>query len=245
MHEIREVSHVYYVSFGKGQVVGYRLDCGDCGVQLYQDEAGVEDTTPTPSPSIEECIAATNPSLREAFAKRLAIETEIEAGKLPEDPEIRSALLYEPFQALAPEMARGTAETRIDLPGALGCIGTIVAVVAAAMATSFIAGLFERELLPEDLLIWVILGVGLVGTGYTFWQLHLSARRWLEKRIVPQLNRALAPLRPTTAEIEEIITAYKQGGAGFAKFLRVETFQTVDGGIGPTTPMSAQPLTPK
>lgn len=245
LHEVREVSHVYYVSLGKGKLVGFRIDCPDCGVQLYQDELGIEDTTPSPSSSIDESISLTNPSIREAYAKRMAIEKELASGALPEEPNIRSALLFEPFEALAPEMARGTAETRIDLPGSLGCLGTIIAVVIAGFATSFLSESFGRGPAAEETVIFVILGVGLVGTAYTLWQLHLSARRWLEKRIIPKLNRALAPLRPTTAEIEEIIAAYKQHGLGFAKLLRIQSFEPIDGGEISSTPISTKPLVPK
>jgi hypothetical protein len=245
VHETREVSHVYYVPLGKGKLVGFRLDCPDCGVQLFQDELAIEDTIPSPSSSIDESISVTNPTIKEEYAKRMAIEKELASGALPEDPEIRSALLFEPFEALAPEMARGSAETRIDLPGSLGCLGTIVAAILAGFATPFLAKTFGGGPAAEETVIFVILGVGLVGTVYTFWQLHLSARRWLEKRIIPKINRALAPLRPTTAEIEEIIAVYQTHGLSFAKFLRIQSFEPIDGGEISTTPVSAKPLVPE
>lgn len=245
LHEVRVVSHVYYVPLGKGKPAGFRVDCPDCGVRMYQDELGFEDTTPSPSSSIDESISVTNPGIREIYSNRMVIEKELASGALPEDPEIRSALLFEPFEALAPEMARGTAETRIDLPSSLGCLGTITAAIFAGFAIPFLAKTFRGGPAAEETVIFVILGVGLVGGVYTLWQLHFSARRWLEKRIIPKLNRALAPLRPTTAEIEEIIAFHRQHEVGFAKFLRINAFEPVDGGEISTTPVSTKPLVPK
>jgi hypothetical protein len=243
--EIRRVSHVYYIPLGRGKLVGYRFECLECGVPLTMDEAPIESVAPTPSTTVDASIAETNPGLPSAYEKRLALEREIRSGSPPTDPEIRRGLLFEPFEALSPEMERGCTETRIDWPGALGCFGTIGAIVVSIFAASFLAEVIWGEQASPEMIIFVMIGVGLVGLVYTMWQLHLSARRWLERRHVPHLKLALAPLRPTDEEIDEIIDAYRYHGMRFAKQLRPSVLRSDPQVLAPPTDQSAQPLVPK
>jgi hypothetical protein len=243
--EVRRVSHVYYVPLGKGKLVGHRLECQECTARILMGDAPIQSTTPRRSGSLPEAIQATNPDIRELYAKRLELEAQIRAGKVPTDEQTRWLLLFEPFEVLAPEMERGCAETRLDLPSTLGCLGTLVAVILSVAIAEFLSEMFDGQLATEDWLIWAILGTGLAGTVFTLWQLYLGSRRWLERKMVPHLCRSLSPLRPTSEEILQIIARFKAKGMKFAKFLRVSAFNTSLNAVGPVPPASTTPLTPE
>jgi hypothetical protein len=245
VQEIRNVSHIYFIPMGKGTLVGYRTLCMECGVPLISDEPPAEHIVPTPASDVREAIELTNPSLPEELTERLAMEREIRSGQQPNDPEVREALLYEPFEALVPAMEQGSIETRVDLPSSLGCLGTIGAIILVFAAFGSLAELIWGERPSEEAYVFAVLGVGVIGLAITLWQLHLSARRWLEKHLVHHLSRALRPLRATQAEIDEIIAVYRQHGLKFAKALRSKAFD-----LDPATDYAAavqqtKPISPR
>ena len=43
LREVHEVSHLSFVSIGKGKLLGYRLDCTECGAPSYVSEVAAID----------------------------------------------------------------------------------------------------------------------------------------------------------------------------------------------------------
>lgn len=240
VREIRKVSHLYYVSLGRGKLVGYRLDCTDCGAHLHRSDVHLAGVSRERSASIEDSVRSTNPSLPEHLADRLSLEQDIRRGLLPTDPELRAFLLHEPFEELSVELEQGCKDTRVDLPSAFGCLGTIGLIAASIFAVSFIAETFLKQRATDEWIVGGVLAAGAIGIAYTLWQLHRATSRWLRRRMVPKLIRALEPLHPTSAELEHIINSYRLAGFTFPKHLRISFF-----GLDPAVPSAPLTVTPQ
>lgn len=224
VREMRSVFFFLFLPFGLGKLVAYRLDCRECGAHQIVPELPAGNLMKRPARSVEESIARTRPGLREEMAGRLEVERKIREGRAPVDQRSREALLLEPFEAAASEMEVGCSETRVDLPGVLGCFGTLVGMVFAAAIADQLVELLADGQSAVDWPLWAIFVAATLGCAVTLWLLFSAPRRWLERRIAPHINRALKPIAPTRGEIEQIIAAYRAEGLRFGRALRVKAF---------------------
>jgi hypothetical protein len=245
VREMRSVDHLYYVPIGKGEVVGYRLDCAECGAPQYFQSPPVAAIVDDAGTGVEGLVAATNPTIRQDLQGRLELEDEIRSGRIPTDPETRMGLLFEPFEVLSAEMEAGCAETRIDLQSTLGCLGTIVALPLAAFAAGFLADTLMPGAPKEEVVIVAFLSAGVLGLIVTLWQLHRSARRWVEKRMAPHLRRAFEPLRPTRREIEGVMNDFREDGYQFPRHLRIEALFPHDPTSATVGTIDSVPIEPR
>jgi hypothetical protein len=133
-------------------------------------------------------------------------------------------LLLEPFEALGPQMEEGCTNTQVDLGSTLGCLATVVALVCTFFVARFLVYRFIGAASAEEYIVYSLLTVGLVGGAITLWQFYRASRRWLEKKMVPHLLRALQPLKPTREEIELILAVGKEEGLKYAGKLRAAAF---------------------
>ena len=191
------VSHIYYVGIGKNRLVEHAGRCERChtsravNAERYANKA-------SSVRSVDILAEATFPNIRETYAERLKLEGQLASAPGSLRPEVRPALLLEPFRYLArnvEEICGG--DTKFDRQSGFGCVGTIVAVAALFFLGQVI---YEGKESP-DWLLWGLLGLLGAGSVYTLVQLGLGPRRQLRRQVWPALARALKPLDPTEQEL--------------------------------------------
>ncbi len=210
-------SHVYYISFGEGKLVGHIIRCGECGVGLNVDPTRYTTTEKDPGVSLEGLIRDTFPNLREANAARLELEGRIKQSRLAlSDDEYRQCLM-EPFALLNPQMERRFANsTEMDKPAGLGCLATVLVAGALFFGSMAVRGPMQDKILVAALVL------GVIGTIYTFVQMHLGPWRFFRAKLLSPLVKALKPLRPTRDDVAECIQSCKTLGLKIGKVAKVD-----------------------
>lgn len=195
--KVSSVGHVYYISFGAGQLLGYERTCADCGITLNADAHRYASLAPRSDQDLDALMAATNPEFAERNAPRLEVEERVTTRKLT--PEERVALIREPLLLVSPSVEHRAAQTQFDGQSGFGCLATlalpaVVLFIAAAVAPQMPdwAGLTALTL--------VILG-GL----FTLYSLATDSGRFIRREVNPRLLRALGPIEPTLEELEGVV----------------------------------------
>lgn len=155
--------HVYYITFGSGKLVGHLGRCQSC--RCAKSVNATRFTQPAKDTGfLDRLIEQTFPTIRAFYAERLALEEQILRSPSSLSEEQRATLLLEPFQYLADEVEKYcTSDTRFDKQSALGCLGTIAAVVFL-----FIVGCVISEGNPlPDWVAMTMLVIFVIGTIYT------------------------------------------------------------------------------
>lgn len=215
LSRVGSASHVYYLSFGAGKLVGHVIECNDCGQALSTDPMHYSTYRKESSTDLENLIQETYPNLRNVYAARLASEAQIRRspGAIPR--EERAKLILEPFTLLNPAVEdRFTNGTQMDKQSGIGCLGSLI-VFAVALTIAF--NLQEPRQSQ-------VMGVGFVlfciGFLYTFVQVGFAPRRFMRTKIVPKIARTLDPLEPTQEEITACIDRCKAAGMKIGQKLK-------------------------
>lgn len=189
VHRVGAAGHVYYISVGKGKLVGHEIKCEDCGVAQSADLDFYRTISQDPLAAAHELEAVTTPHLREAYEERLAIESRLRSGSL--DPEQRRNLLFEPFALLSHLVEERAAATHFDRKSAAGCLVGVAALLGLVVAAILESG-------PLAIAMTVLLGLGFL---MTLLCLATDVTRHTRARVLPLLARALRPLQPRDEEL--------------------------------------------
>ena len=210
-------SHVYFVSFGEGSLAGHLIRCHECGVDLGVDPTRYTTTEKDPRADLESLIRDTFPNLREKYAVRLELETKIKRTRSALTGDDYKKFLMEPFALLNPlvEM-RFAKSSEMDKQSGLGCLGTVV--IGAAI---FFGSMQFRGPTSDKLLLAALIFV-VLGTIYTFIQMHLGPGRHFRAKILPPLVKSLKPLEPTRDDIAGCIERCKTLGLKIGKVAKVD-----------------------
>jgi len=173
-----------------------------------------------PRAPLEMLIRDTFPKLREVYAERLEVESRIKRSRSALSGDDFKRYLMEPFSLLNPKLeARFGRSTEMDKPAGIGCLGTIV----LAGGLFFVGALKYHEQGPvQDKILLAALIVGVIGTVYTFVQMHLGPGRFFRAKIMPRLVKALKPLQPTRDDVEGCIERCKSLGLKIGKVAKVD-----------------------
>jgi len=212
-------SHIYYISYGKGKLVGHIAECQVCqtvktvnptGYAAFEKREGIE---------LERLIQKTFPNIREAYAARLSLEEKIRSQSLGNAFADRESLLLEPFHYLASQVEeRYAGSTQFDKESGIGCLGTILLTVILLTATFTI---FKNGA-NQDQALMVTGVIVLVGLIYTVIQIALAPRRFLSRKIIPNLVRSLKPLNPSKQELVTCLDKFKTSGYRIGKKVSAE-----------------------
>ncbi len=218
IRRIGEASHVYYVSFGQGSLVGHETECETCHLRDGAEIRDYAQVSQNPLSDVDELISETYPNFRESYSDRFAIEAKIAAGTLA--GEDRTEALREPFFMLEPMIERNRAEPESSPMGKkvgyftlFTGLAFVLAVVLAARADQGLTPVMKNVLAA----LLVLLGAGMLATFY-----FLAARHpwFMKNRIRPQLLSALTPLQPTEEELTETLAFCKQSGLRIGKKIK-------------------------
>ena len=214
---VGSASHVYYISFGKGQLIDHQAQCSDCGLAISVDPLRYASFAKLRPTEIIPLIQATYPTVAEDYAERLAIESQLKRTPSFLTPEERASFVIEPFRLLNPILeARFKNDTKLDKQSGIGCLGTILISVALLVISTKVRMPWQDQLL---LAAGVFFGIGTV---YTFIQLALGPGRFLRNRIIPSLARSLDPLEPTQGELSLCIEKCKTAQMKIGQKLKIK-----------------------
>jgi hypothetical protein len=199
---VGDASHIAFVSLGKGQLAGYMIRCGKCGVSRPFTRERYA-TIAQQCTGKDDLVAMTFPNIRTEWAKRLELEARLRKDPSQLSPVEREQLLMEPFDELDPEIEhldKGTVHQKQASMWGMLALCTVVGAGGAFVR-------FQDEKMP-----WVM-GAA-IAAFITVWAgiLIVVEKRGMGKRIMPSLTRALKPLRPSKGEIEAIINRCRKEG---------------------------------
>jgi len=197
---VGSAGHVYYITAGEGQLVGYERICTTCSTTFNAKQIGYASVAQELLP-LPELIAATFPNLYEVIKERLELEEKVRLDPLALPPGDRHALIRSPFLMLSPKVEKRFSATHIDLEVGLSLVGGLV----CAFATPAVLRVIAPAYMDQGFLVAIGLWILLVG-----WQAALSGRRFMRRQIIPSLAKTLAPLRPTMQELRAVSDEMKQ-----------------------------------
>lgn len=210
-------SHVYYVSFGEGQLAGHIIHCCECGVNLGVNPTRYAKTETDSRVSLEALIRDTFPNLREINAARLELEAKVKRTRSSLSADEYRRLLMEPFALLNPQVEQRFAKsTEMDKQSGIGCLGTLLIGAALFFGSLKFSGPVQDKILLAALIFVAI------GTIYTFVQMHLGPRRFFRAKILPMLVKSLKPLQPTREELADCMERCKTLGLRIGKIAKVD-----------------------
>ena|SRR5258708_7684593 len=218
---VGSAGHIYYISFGAGKLAGHIIRCGSCAADLAVDPTRYATTEKDSRVSLEVLIRDTFPDLREKYAARLELEARLKRTRSALGGDEFKHFLMEPFSLLNPlvEM-RFAKSTEMDKKSGLGCLGTMV--VGAAL---FFGSLSFRGPTQDKILLSALIFV-VIGTIYTFVQMHLGPGRHFRAKILPSLVKSLRPLEPTRDELAGCIERCKTLGLKIGKVAKLDDVWT-------------------
>jgi hypothetical protein len=202
VRRIGMAGHVYYITAGQGELVGFDRTCEECGTPYRADPSAYKSIAKTRGP-IDSLVRETFPNLAEVWGERIALEAKLKSGASTLTPEERGELIREPFLRLSPKVEARYASTHFDKEVGFAVLGAIaLLIIGPAFARTFTPDQEEPIFLTSLtlgalLVIWQIMGVG---------------RRFLHRQILPTLAVALKPLGPTESELKSILSELKAHG---------------------------------
>ena len=205
------VGHVYYISLGKGELVGYARTCMNCKTVLN----GNPDLYREISKKLVDQGAlqrTTFPNLQSHHAERLALEQAIKHSPGSVPVNTRRAMLKEPFILLNPSVEKRFSSTQIDMYTTL----TLLAVLASIPVISALGEKFSPPHQGE-----IFMGILLAGVVAVSVQGFLQTGRYFDKKIFPVLVPALKPMKPKAEEITAVIAEMKKAESKFGKKLKL------------------------
>lgn len=215
VREVRKYTHIYLVPLGRGDVVATYLQCQDCGVRLAVHPANMPPHHP--SSDIHSLWELCTPAERAALEKTVSDRLRLLGDPVGADPDARADALVEPFLACEMELASRCARGEIhDMP-IFSRYGMLVAfVLAFVFAAGAVFDVVDNGVNPRLVhAVWFVGAPALIGVVL---YRRASVRRFVARHVYPRMFRALAPLRPTEAELVVIEESLKQYGYHVPRF---------------------------
>jgi hypothetical protein len=228
LQRVGSAGHVYYVTVGEGDLVGYERTCQTCGTSLAANHRTYASIAKKAVP-LADLRRETFPNLDEAHKDRLELEDKVRRSPSFLSPDERRELIRSPFMLLAPKVEQRLASTHLDKEIGFSFLGAfLIGSIGPALAHA-VAPDFEGE---SFLFFWA------VGIGVIIWQFMMSGHRVVKRQVVPVLARALAPLKPSETELQAVLAELKQHKTKLGSKLKVADLQTQLTAAGETTWMS-------
>ncbi len=215
LRRVGSAGHLYYISVGEGELVGYERSCHECGTTFPAQVTTYATVSKSPAP-LEDLLNRTFPKLREFYQQRLVLEEAIRHDPAALSQDQRHSLIRAAFVFLSPQVEQRFAATHIDKEITL----SMVTAVALAIFAPLVVKAWMPDAPESSRPIFVIIGLLLVG-----WQIAVSGRRFMRRHIIPGLAKALDPLSPTEDEIQTVMAELKQHRHKIGRKLRLADLQ--------------------
>jgi hypothetical protein len=218
VRDIHRVHHVYFIPLGGGRYANQELTCTGCRQRRLVEPFTYQKFVDARDASLDRLVAETRPGLFDEITDRLVLEERLHGNGRPLSADERMRLVTEPFYALAPEFQRRFSRYahRLDPVAILSAVGTLGAMVAF-LGVGAAAEKGSQVLSLIAISLGVLALVGLVATVYL---VATASRRYMKRRVVPLLAKALAPLEPRETEIATAFNRVRDRGLLIGKRFR-------------------------
>lgn len=193
-HQVSRVGmagHLYYIPFGQGDLIGYHGTCCKCGLLTNANPDRHTTVAPKLNPNLDDLIRTTTPDIYQRYAQRLEIELDLQRSLSWVSDDLRSALIEEPFDLIAP-LAESPKRLIFDRK-------TMIA-LGILLGTAWFISPILVAMLPHQTELPLLLT--LCAFGYFFFELLLRAEhKQMNQEWIPMLATALKPLNPTIDEL--------------------------------------------
>jgi hypothetical protein len=200
LKRVGSAGHVYYISSGQGELVGYERTCQECGTSLQTEPTTYASISKNTVP-LAELTRQTFPNLDQMLEARLALEEKVQHAPSSLSQEERYALIRSPFLILSPKVEKRFASTHIDKEIGFALIGALVLMMAGPALGHILAPDSEGAVLLTSLSLGFLMVV---------WQGIGAGGRFMRRQIVPVLAKCLLPLRPSDDELKSVLAELKQ-----------------------------------
>ena len=216
LRRVGSAGHVYYVSFGEGQLVGYEKTCQECGTVLRAEPTAYASIAKTAT-NIDALTTLTFPSLGQVYAARFALEQKVREAPETLSADERRGLIRNAFLLISPKVEKRFASTHIDKETGFA--------ILAALVLILVGPALSRVVTPEMIELTLLVGL-VIGFALVIWQGSMSGRRFMNRQIVPALAKTLRPLHPTEDELRPVIAELTQLKHKLGRKLRLADLQT-------------------
>lgn len=200
LQRVGSAGHVYYITVGEGELVGYERTCQHCRISLQAEPSMYSDISKKPMP-LRDLITHTFPNIQQVFQGRMELEDKVKKSPSLLTAEERHALIRQPFTLLASKVERRFSSTHIDKETAIAIAIGLGLMLAGPAIFSAIA----PESQEAGLLTCISLGLLLI-----CWKGMGSGKRFMQRDIIPVLANSLKPLNPSEGELNAVLAELKQ-----------------------------------
>lgn len=201
---VGSASHVYYISFGQGALVGYERTCQSCNTAFEAVPDRYSGMAKESRPG-NELISETFPNYYTVYREVIERERKVRDNPSLLTPAERRTRMREPFGVVAQAVQQKLSSTQVDGRVWLAVGAFVPLLWAIGSLVRLVAGADNENAATRGALVGLALGLGLIVS-----QIVTSARRYVLKTAVPPLAESLAPLRPSAAEITDILQELRQ-----------------------------------
>ncbi|WP_339941109.1 hypothetical protein [Undibacterium luofuense] len=197
-HDIREfkvtrihlASHVYYISFSKGEPVGHTFACQHCGAEHYRNLDQAFHTASESKP-LDLLIEETNPNCMEIWHDDVVLSEKMRQRPQELTPAERQHLLIQPLYHLS--YLAEKQGSNITLTGLLTGAG---AIVLGAAISGLLIPLVDHPLWAAGITGGSIAGLLYLSVSY-------NRNRFMRREVYARLKPLYLALQPSEAELNQ------------------------------------------
>ncbi|MFG6456083.1 hypothetical protein [Roseateles sp. BYS96W] len=224
-------SHVYYLSFGDGELHGFERVCQDCGTTLRAEERTYASVSKAKA-SLKQLVATTFPSIETTLRERFELEHRILTDLRSLSSSQRRDLIRVPFLLLSPKVEERFERIHLDLQSGLGLLAGIVLFF---YGMSVLPPLVQKAGYADAALV----ALGVASLAVIVWQYIAAGRRFMRREVLPALARGLGPLKPTDAELRLALDELRRAKHRMANRVNLAELRAQ---LGPAQPLAAVAL---
>lgn len=212
LQRVGSASHVYYVSLGKGELVGHQRRCAVCDTVCHAEPQTYAAIGKVNNIPLNELQANTFPNIEIERGSQIALAQRLKTSPGSFTAAERQQLINNSMALFAQKVETRFARTHLDLPTGLALAGAVVLYCV----------LFPmlNRLMPDQEPVIATL-CGLLAVALVVWQFVESGRRFMMKQVARPLAQTLLAIRPTQGEWKEALADFKSHGYRIGRRLKV------------------------
>ncbi|MBE7463927.1 MAG: hypothetical protein HS116_10640 [Planctomycetes bacterium] len=212
--EMRCVSHIYFISIGKGSLIGFFRICRKCKMTLPTSVEHYSTLLRRPSKELGELISRTHPGLPLQMVLREQAREHLAGGL--DNPDERLVTLTDLLIENSLDLETRCASTHIDLYSAMWMLATLGLPIAAFMLCREFA--VPGALWP----LWGALFTAFACVVMVIVALKGDPSRFARGTVIPTLAPLMKPIRPTQEDIERALKDLKDQRLAVGKKVKAQ-----------------------
>jgi hypothetical protein len=218
---IGSASHVYYISFGEGDLVGYERICGVCSTPFDAVPDTYSGMSKDNRPAVE-LVNETYPNYYKVYDEVIKRERKVHDTPSLLTPAERKARMREPFVIIAPLAQQKLSSIQVDWRVVAAVFSFLPIFWALGAVAGWVNGP-DQDPSPNFIFAGLALWAGLI-----IWQVVMSSRRYLLKYAVPPIAAAIAPLKPSETEVAAIVDEFRRAKLKLGKLRTTDVLERIE-----------------